>query len=153
MTRPRQQALLAKNVGHIRVGLYAHRDYLAVSGPIRTIDDLQGHALVSFDRGAAILRADHEELAWLPDAALRTDNQLAQRTGFGVGMVQDPTALRDPSRKPALRETFVAYLSAWIVMHEDLRRTRRMRIAFDALDEGISAHVRSGETGSSFQRR
>ena len=148
MTRPRQQALLAKDVGRIRVGLYAHRDYLARTRPPRSFADLAGLALVGFDRDAAFLRADHQELAALPEAALRTDYQLSQlaavRAGFGVGLVQDPIAARDPALMPVLRDVFVAHLTVWIAMHEDLKHTRRMRIAFDGLVEGMSAHVRLG---------
>ncbi len=148
MTQPRQQALLAKAVGRIGLGLYAHRDYLARSGPIETRADLADHAIIGFDRDAASLRSIHAAWPDLPDFALRTDNQLAQlasvRAGFGIGFVQDPIARRDPALVPVLRDVFTAYLDVWIVMHEDLRTTRRMRLAFDALVEGVSAHVAAG---------
>jgi len=148
MTPPRQQALLAKAVGRIRLGLYAHQDYLARSAPLETMEDLTRHALIGFDRDEASLRSIHAELAVLPDFALRTDNQLAQlasiRAGFGVGIVQDPIARRDPMLVPVLRDAFTAHLDVWIVMHEDLRTTRRMRIAFDALADGMAAHVQAG---------
>jgi DNA-binding transcriptional LysR family regulator len=149
MTPPQQKALLAKPVGRIGLGLYAHRNYLARSGPLAKLEDLANHAVIGFDRDAAALGSVHAELALLPDFTLRTDNQLAQlaavRAGFGVGVVQDPIAQRDPTLVPVLREVFVAHLDVWIVMHEDLRTTRRIRIAFDALVEGMSAHVRAGE--------
>ena len=145
MIRPQQQALLARSVGRIRVGLYAHREHLARSGPIRTLKDLQAHSLIGFDREEAALRAGYPELAGLPAFAFRSDNQLAQlaavRAGFGVGLVQEPIAQRDPDLTPVLGETFVAHLETWVVMHEDLRTTARMRIVFDALVEGMSAHA------------
>lgn len=148
MTQPRQQALLARSVGRIRLGFYAHRDYLARSAPIERASDLARHALIGFDRDAASLRAI--DAAWpdLPPFALRTDNQLAQvaavRAGFGIGVMQVPIAERDPALVPVLRETFAAHLPVWIVMHEDLRSTHRMRIVFDALVEGMTAHVGAG---------
>ena len=147
MTPPRQQALVAQAVGRIRVGLYAHRDYLARSPPLATAQDLARHAVIGFDRDLAAARAVQAAGASLPSFALRTDNQLAQlaavRAGFGVGGVQDPIARRDPALVPVLREAFSAHLDTWIVMHEDLRTTRRMRIVFDALVGGVGAHVRS----------
>ena len=148
MTQPRQQALLAKSVGRIRLGLYAHRDYLARSAPVESAADLARHAVIGFDRDATSLRAINAVWPDLPSFALRTDNQLAQvaavRAGFGIGVMQDPLAHRDPSLVPVLRETYTAYLSVWVVMHEDLRSTRRMRIVFDALVEGLTAHVKAG---------
>ena len=79
---------------------------------------------------------------------MRTDNQLAQlaavRAGFGIGVVQEPIASRDRKLIPVLRDTFTAHLPIWVAMHEDLRLTHRMRIVFDALVEGLMAHVRAG---------
>ncbi len=147
MTVPRQQALLARPVGRIRIGLFAHCDYLARCSPVERIEDLVAHAVVGFDRQEAALRALYPELAKLPAFALRTDNQLAQlaavRAGFGIGLVQVEIARRNPALKPVLPDAFAAHLDAWVVMHEDLRTTRRMRVVFDALVDGLLMHVRS----------
>ncbi|SDA36394.1 DNA-binding transcriptional regulator, LysR family [Sphingomonas sp. NFR15] len=149
MTQPKQQALLAKSTGRIRLGFYAHRDYLARSAPIENAADLASHALIGFDRDAASLRAINAVWPDLPGFALRTDNQLAQvaavRAGFGIGVVQDPIARRDPALFPVLRDTFIAHLPVWVVMHEDLRSTHRMRIVFDALVKGMTAHALASE--------
>jgi DNA-binding transcriptional LysR family regulator len=147
MTRPQQQALAAKAVGRIRLGLYAHQDYLTRSSPLDRIEDLAAHSLIGFDRDATALQSVQATLGMLPAFALRTDNHLAQlaavRAGFGIGIVQDPIARRDPALTPVLREAVAAYLDTWIVMHEDLSTTRHMRIVFDALVKGMTAHVRS----------
>ncbi len=145
MTQPKQQALLARSVGRIRLGLYARRDYLARSGPITRTADLAHHAVIGFDRDAASLRTINAVWPDLPAFALRTDNQLAHiaavRAGFGIGVLQDPIARRDPELLPVLREAFTAHLPVWIAMHEDLKSTHRMRIVFDALVAGMAAHV------------
>ncbi|AOH82616.1 LysR family transcriptional regulator [Sphingomonas panacis] len=148
MTQPKQQALLAKSVGSVRLGFYARSDYLARSAPIGTAADLARHAVIGFDRDVTSLRSINAVWPDLPSFALRTDNQLAQvaavRAGFGIGVVQDPIANRDSALVPVLRDTFTAHLPVWIVMHEDLRSTHRMRITFDALAQGMAAHVRAG---------
>jgi DNA-binding transcriptional LysR family regulator len=148
MTEPKQQALLVQSVGRIRLGLYAHRDYLASTAPIDHRADLPRHAIIGFDRDAASLRALNAIWPDLPAFALRTDNHLAQiamiRAGFGVGVMQEPIALRDPALVPVLSDEFLAYLPVWIAMHEDLRSTTRMRTVFDALVAGLTAHIRAG---------
>jgi DNA-binding transcriptional LysR family regulator len=152
MTQPKQQALLAKSVGRVRLGFYARRDYLARSAPIEEAGDLAHHAVIGFDRDAASLRSINAVWPVLPSFTLRTDNQLAQmaavRAGFGIGVMQDPIARRDPALLPVLRDTFTAHLPVWIAMHEDLRSTHRMRIVFDALAEGLASHVRAGADGA-----
>ncbi|PCD04315.1 LysR family transcriptional regulator [Sphingomonas spermidinifaciens] len=148
MTEPRQQALLIKSVGRIRLGFYAHRDYLSRAGSIGSAADLERHAIIGFDQDAASIRSI--EAAWpdLPCFALRTDNQLAQlaliRAGCGIGVMQDPIAHRDPALVSVLPEDFQARMSVWIAMHEDLRSTRRMRLVFDALVSGMTAHIKAG---------
>lgn len=146
MTQPKQQALLAKSVGRVSLGLYARRDYLARSKPIGEAADLAHHALIGFDRDAASLRALNAVWPNLPPFALRTDNQVAQvaavRAGLGIGILQTPIAKRDPALLPILPYVFTAHLPVWIVMHEDLRSTHRMRIMFDALVNGMAAHVK-----------
>lgn len=148
MTEPRQQALLVKSVGRIRLGFYAHREYLARAVSIDSAADLARHAIIGFDRDAASIRS--LEAAWpdLPAFALRTDNQLAQialiRAGCGIGVMQGPIARRDPALIPILPAIFHAHLPVWIAMHEDLRSTRRMRLVFDALVDGMTAYIRTG---------
>jgi DNA-binding transcriptional LysR family regulator len=48
MVRPTQGALIAKRVGRIDVGLYAHRSYLKGRAMPRRIEDLRGHECLSF---------------------------------------------------------------------------------------------------------
>lgn len=148
MVEPKQQALLVKSVGRIRLGLYAHRDYLARSGPIERAEDLAHHAIIGFDRDAASLRSLNAVWPDLPAFALRTDNHLAQiamvRAGCGIGVMQTPIAIRDPALTAILPEVFSAYLPVWIATHEDLRSTRRMRVVFDALVQGMACHIRAG---------
>jgi DNA-binding transcriptional LysR family regulator len=147
MVEPKQRALLVRSVGQIRLSLYARRDYLARSAPIESEADLSHHAVIGFDRDAASLRSINAVWPNLPAFALRTDNQLAQiamvRAGFGVGVMQDPIASRDPALVPVLRDVFSAHLPVWIAMHEDLRSTSRMRIVFDALVKGMALHIRA----------
>jgi DNA-binding transcriptional LysR family regulator len=57
MVRPAQGALVAQKAGDIQLAMYAHKDYLARRGHPETIDALQDHAIVGFDRQTAGLQA------------------------------------------------------------------------------------------------
>lgn len=63
-------------------------------------------------------------------------------------MLQDTIANRDSALFSVWRKAFVAHLPLWIVMHEDLTSTRRMRIVFDVLDAGLALHVNAGARSS-----
>jgi DNA-binding transcriptional LysR family regulator len=79
--------------------------------------------------------------------SFRSDNDLAQlaalRAGFGVGACQAPLARRDPDLLPVLEDAFDHRLEVWVAMHEDLKASRRMRLMFDALAEGLSVYLAS----------
>ncbi len=147
MARPTQGALFARRVGSVHLGFYAHRRYLQKHGEPRTLDDLAGHALIGYDRLAPPLEA-LKTIGFEVSRdlfALRTDSDLAQlaalRAGFGICACQPAIARRDPDLVPILAGAFGFDLEAWVVMHEDLKASRRMRLMFDHLVEGLKAYV------------
>ncbi len=149
MVRPRQKALLAKRAGKVALGFHAHRRYLERHGFPERIEDLAHHALIGFDRTlpfANLLKA-----VPLPVSrelfAFRCDNDLAQmaalRSGFGVGICQTGIAKRDPDLLPLLSKQFKVEMEIWIVMHNDLRRSARMRLMFDHLAASLAQFAAS----------
>ena len=76
--------------------------------------------------------------------ALAADSDLVQlaaiRAGFGIGVAQ--VGLPGNARLRRLLPDAVApTLPVWLVMHEDLRTSPRCRAAWDALAEGLAAHI------------
>ena len=148
MVRPEQAALVSKRVGTTTLGLHAHRDYLARHGTPERLEDLGGHALIGFDREtpsirtlrALGLRVSRE------DFAIRTDNDLAQlaliRAGIGIGVCQVGIARREPSLVRLLARDFSYVLDLWIVMHEALRTSHRMRLVQEHLATEFKAYGR-----------
>lgn len=149
MVRPDQDALVARHIGEIPLGFFARRDYLKRHGAPQSLADLAQHALIGFDRDESSVRGFAAQLGPIDRNifALRTDNQLAHlaaiRAGFGVGVCQVGLAKRDPNLVRVLRDQFAAKLDTWLAMHEDLKETRRCRVVFDALAEGLREYVRS----------
>ncbi len=56
MVRPKQDALVAKKIGRIGLGLHAHRRYLAAHGVPQTLDDLVHHSVIGFDKETAVVQ-------------------------------------------------------------------------------------------------
>ncbi|MFC5525336.1 LysR family transcriptional regulator [Rhodanobacter ginsengisoli] len=146
MLRPAQTALVARRIGSIPLGLYAHRSYLKMHGRPRSLPDLQQHALIGFDRETPALRAFRGRLPfWREDFALRTDSDLAQlaaiRAGFGIGICQCPIARRDRELVHLLPDALALELDTWLVMHEDLRASRRVRLLYDHLAQALGVYA------------
>jgi DNA-binding transcriptional LysR family regulator len=150
MARPTQDALLARRIGAIRLTFHAHRSYLQRHGEPRTIEDLRRHTLIGFDRvrpiPAAISQIEFEVTRDL--FAMRTDSEVTQlallSAGFGICPCQRHIAAKDPNLVPLLQGVFGFDLEVWVVMHEDLKTDRRMRLMFDHLVGALAGYVAAG---------
>lgn len=149
MTEPRQDQLLVRRVGAIAMGLFASSAYLARCGMPESVDDLEGHTLIGYDRVPPYVRAlllQYPALA-RERCRLRTDSDSAQlaliRAGAGIGACQVALARRDGLVR-VLPQAFALDFDTWIAMHEDLRASERCRVVFDALAEGLRAHAGAG---------
>jgi len=149
MVRPTQSGLTARRIGTSRIRLYAHRDYLARFGEPRSLADLTGHCLIGFDRDSRTFRAAGEigQRLTREDFGFRCDNDLAQlaalRSGVGIGGCQENIARRMPELVAVLTNTLNYMLEVWLVMHEDLKSTRRVRLVFDHLAAGLRDYVKA----------
>ncbi len=152
MTRPRQAALVARRVGQVGIGLYAHRRYAEAQGLPRTVEELMRHALIGFDRDDTAWRSLGETALSVARAqfAFRSDSDLAQlaalRAGLGIGGCQQPIARRDHDLVPVLPRAIRFGLEMWLALHEDLRASRRVRLLFDHLAEELSRYAASERT-------
>lgn len=165
MVRPTQGALLARKVGVVDVGLHAHRRYIERHGTPATLADLAGHTLIGFDRTPSVRRLPELGIDLTREMfSFRSDRDVAQlaalKAGFGIGMCQVPLAPRYPDLLRVLPGQLEIELEIWIVMHEDLRTSLRMRLMFDHLAEQLQAYAASvpsspgsGRTGSPRPRR
>lgn len=151
MIRPAQKALVAKRLGNVRIGLYAHRRYIARHGMPGSLEELAGHTLIGFDRDATAFRSARAGGLEIGREifALRTDDDIAQlnalRAGFGIGGAQAGIAARDEELVPVLAGAIGFKLEMWLVMHEDQRGSRRVRLLFDHLADRLKAYAaRSG---------
>jgi DNA-binding transcriptional LysR family regulator len=147
MLRPTQDALVAKRVGGIELGLHAHKRYLAAHGTPKSLEALSHHTLIGFDHENAYIRRLLDQFPMFSRAALafRADSDLAQlgviRAGLGIGVCQSALAARDKALVRVLRSEFSLKMDTWIAMHEDLRESARCAVTFAALAEGLKAYI------------
>jgi DNA-binding transcriptional LysR family regulator len=64
------------------------------------------------------------------------------RAGYGIGGCQEALARSDPDLIPVMQGTIRLMLDLWLVMHEDLRPSRRVRLLFDHLARELTAYLK-----------
>jgi DNA-binding transcriptional LysR family regulator len=150
MTTPKQDALVAKRIGVVKGGLYAHRRYIAQRGTPRSLDDLDEHVLIGIDRDDSSIRGVEVPGVTLTRDlfSFRCDNDLVQlaamRAGAGIGGCHDRIARRDDTLVPILPGVIRFQLEMWLVTHEDLKTDPRVRLLFDHLAEALTEYVKDG---------
>jgi DNA-binding transcriptional LysR family regulator len=144
---PTQSSLVARKTGVIPIGLYGAKSYIRAHGaPAKLTDLYTDHRLIGPDRqqtmaqGLAAAGLDAAKLRF----AVRTDDDAAQlamvRAGAGLGVCQIPLAVKDASLVRVL--PMLAFsLETWLVMHEDLRASPRIRAVYDHLAAELTAYV------------
>ncbi len=144
MTRPSQLDLVARKVGRVRLGFYAHERWLSRQVEPHTLSDLaRSGAMIGYDRDPAMLRLLRSAgLEVEPTAfVFRCDSDLAQlaalRAGMGVGVCHDLIARGDPALRRVLPD--VGYtLEVWLAATPSLRSTARVAATFEALASGLT---------------
>jgi DNA-binding transcriptional LysR family regulator len=141
--RPRQAELVARRVADLQLGLFASRAYLAEHGAPRSLDDLSAHQAVAFDEAERYTGAG----SWIERRLASADvlyrartlgaQRAAIRAGFGIGAQSCFIATRDPELVRVLPEVEVRF-EIWLVTHPGLRRSARIRAAYDFLAQRLT---------------
>lgn len=144
---PRQEALVARKVRQVAVGLYAAPDYVERQGHPERIEDLLAHDLIGPDRNLAELAiADQLGPAIRGRFALRTDSHPAQmaaaRAGLGIAACQVPLGDADVQLVRVLPDVTLGTLDVWLVTHENLAKAPAIRAVLEHLAEAFAANRR-----------
>ena len=143
MLRPVQSSLVARKLGDVAVGAYAHRSYLKRAGTPRQPHDLLAHRLIGYDRDETILRgfAKMGVTMTREGFALRTDDQVSYATllaaGAGIGFIAHYCARQWPGVQRVLPQLPIPALPCWLAVHREIRSSKLVRRVYDFLAESI----------------
>ena len=150
--RPSVSELICRKLGEVGFSLYASKRYLAKAGVPKRGQGLAGYDLVTFTGAPAALSpffmGESLEGAQI---ALRCDNPLVQlkATANDVGIAELACFLGDsspdlvrlwPQEAPARR-------TAWLIVHQDMRRSARIRAVSAAITEAFRRQRKTLEQG------
>ena len=145
MVQPDQATLIARRIGKVTLGAYAHRDYLRRRGTPRQPEDLLSHALIGHDQVSDIVDgfAAMGYAVQRESFATRTDDLIAYqelvRAGLGIGFLANYVARADPDLVGVLPMLKLPVLPIWLVVHREIRTSQRIRQVFDFLVNAIPA--------------
>ena len=140
LERPQQGRLVSRKLVDYRLGLFASRSYLTRHGMPESLDALEAHRLVGYVDdliySASLDYTDTYLRNWR--SSLAVSSALGQieavRAGAGIGILHYFMAQADDDLVPVLPQHMISR-SYWTVMHEDLRKIRRIAIVASFLAE------------------
>ena len=145
MVRPQQTRLIAKKIGTVEIGLYAHEAYFKDRKRPERFEDLAGCHLIGIDRNVDRWRAFDFRGSPLTTNHLsfRCDSDIGQlaalRAGLGLGACQKNIAKAEGDLIAILPAQIQFDLTVWLVMHEDLKSQASVRAVFDYLAKHLPA--------------
>jgi len=151
MVRPEQSSLVARKLGTVGIGAYAHVSYLDRSGTPREPPDLQHHTLIGYAnddvlrKGFAALGLQLERDAF----SIRTDDQVAYgrliAEGAGIGFVAHYNVQHWNGVRRVLPMLAVPPLPCWLAVHREIRSSKVVRRVYDFLAEAVPRALRTFE--------
>jgi DNA-binding transcriptional LysR family regulator len=143
MVQPEQGSLIARRVGNVSIGTYAHHDYLRRRGTPKQPGDLLNHDLIAGDREDQVENGIRAMGYSIDPArfALRTDDLMAYaaaiRAGMGIGFVANYLARADTQLVPLLPMLKLPQLPIWLVVHREIRSSARIKAVYDFLARAV----------------
>ena len=143
MVQPEQATVIARRVGKVALKACAHQDYLRRRGIPRHPSDLLSHDLIGGDRNDGTIKGfaaggipvSREQFAF------RTDDLIvvwqAVRAGLGIGFVSEHLIRLEPAVIPLLPKLRIEPLPVWLVVHKEIRTSKRIRAVYDFLSDAL----------------
>lgn len=143
---PPNPDLIARKIRDSVAHFYASPDHVARVGPLDSNEDLHRATLLGFEQPAEMV----EMLRKFLGLELREDqfpivtpNHLVQwelcKRGLGICMMMEDVGAQEAGVVRVLSSLPSIPVPIWLVCHRELRTSRRLRLVFDALAEGLAS--------------
>ena len=145
VARPREGDLWGRKLADIAWCVYGSPGHVAAAPPLKVPTDLAAQALIGWEEGTAGINAADWLTGIAPSAFVYRTNSLVNQmvaARAGIGLAALPCYLGDaePGLVRALPDPVPDLArELWIVTHQDLRRTARVRAFFDTVVSSLKA--------------
>ncbi|MDP1893823.1 MAG: LysR family transcriptional regulator [Hydrogenophaga sp.] len=142
--KPEQPDLIARFIREATAYFYASEDWVKVHGHPRSAEDAAHLPFVGSDRSGRYLGYLRTHGLPLNEAnfSCYADHTVAHwalmQQGMGIGAMMNKIALATPNMVRVLDDLPPVRFPIWLVTHRELRTSRRIRVVFEALAQGLA---------------
>ncbi len=142
--KPEQPELIARLIREATAHFYASEDWVKANGHPRSAEDATHLPFVGSDRSGRYL--GYLRMHGLPlseaNFSCYADHTVAHwalvQQGMGIGAMMDEIALATPGVVRVLDDLLPVRFPIWLVTHRELRTSKRIRVVFEALAQGLA---------------
>ena len=142
--KPEQPDLIARLIREASAHFYASESWVNAHGHPRSAEDAARLSFVGSDRSGQYL--GYLRMHGLPlseaNFSCYADHSVAHwalvRQGMGIGVMMEEIALATPGMVRVLDDLPPVRFPIWLVTHRELRTSKRIRMVFDALAQGLA---------------
>ena len=141
--KPEQPELIARFIREATAYFYASEAWVKTHGHPRSAEDATHLPFVGSDRSGNYLAYLHMHGLPVSEAnfSCYADHTVAHwalvQQGLGIGAIMDEIARETPGVARVLDDVPPVRFPIWLVTHRELRTSRRIRVVFEALVEGL----------------
>ena len=141
--KPEQPELIARFIREATAYFYASEAWVKTHGHPRSAEDATHLPFVGYDRSGNYLAYLHMHGLSVSEAnfSCYADHTVAHwalvQQGLGIGAMMDEIARETPGVVRVLDDVPPVRFPIWLVTHRELRTSRRIRVVFEALAEGL----------------
>ena len=145
--KPEQPDLIARLVREAQASFYASEAWVQTHGHPRSAEDAAGLPFVGTDRNGQYLQylRQHGLPVSEQNFSCYCEHTVAHwalvRQGMGIGAMMDEIARETPGIVRVLDDVAPVRFPVWLVSHRELRTSRRIRVVFEALAEGLAKNA------------
>ncbi|AOW12430.1 LysR family transcriptional regulator [Hydrogenophaga crassostreae] len=142
--KPEQPELIARLIREAAANFYAAESWIKTHGHPRTTEEAAHLPFVGSDRSGRFLAYLRQHGLPLSEASFScyADHTVAHwalvRQGMGIGVMMDEIANQTPGMVRVLDEVPPVQFPIWLVTHRELRTSRRIRVVFEMLAQGLA---------------
>ena len=142
--KPEQPDLIARLIREASASFYASEDWVRIHGHPRSAEDAAHLAFVGADRSGQFLGYLRQHGLPLSESnfSCYAEHSVAHwslvRQGMGIGAMMDEIARDTPGIVRVLDDVPPVRFPIWLVSHRELRTSRRIRVVFEALAQGLA---------------
>ncbi|WP_168171434.1 LysR family transcriptional regulator [Lacimicrobium sp. SS2-24] len=142
-SRPKQPELIARRLREVRAHLYASKEYIEQLGRPLDLDKLKRANYVGFAVGSPYMSLLQQYIGQPPQRSpLVIDSSIIQweyiKKGMGIGFMVEDIGDKEPLVERVMPDSPPLSFEIWLVVHRELRSSRRLKIVYDYLAEHLS---------------